>query len=241
MGECLMIHLVIVNINGLAYTKSIVGDLLAQTCPFLATIYDQNSCEHGTQEYLASLDNRVRHGKVNDPRLEVIQNTIHVDLNRIWNQHYYNSSSPYLCFLNNDVRITNNFIADTLAVFDAEPTVGCVIHTTNHPDYRASGPLDYKILEQQSIQGWDFTFRTEAYTEIPDDLKTFGGDDYLFANLYANGWKTAVVLSSPVIHYYAKSRKYYTGSRQTEAEALLAYGYPKLHLCPYSRRYPPTN
>ena len=228
VGESL-IHIIVVNINGLAYTKSVVADILAQTYPFLVTIYDQNSCEPGTKEYLASLS---------DPRLEVVQNTAHVDLNRLWNQHYHNSTLPYLCFLNNDVRIDTNFVADTISVFDAEPSVGCVIHTTNHPDYRTSGPLNYKVLEQPAIQGWDFTLRAEAYTKIPDDLKTFGGDDFLFANLYANGWRTAVVLSSPVVHYYAKSRKYYNGSRQREAEALLGYRYPKLRLCQYSRKYP---
>ena len=223
-----VIHFIIVNINGLAYTKSVVQDLMTQTSPFLATIYDQASTEPGTSEFLSSLE----------PPFEFVQNTTNVGLNRLWNRHYETTTAPYLCFLNNDVRIPSNFVADTVAVLDAEPKVGCVIHSTNHPDYQVCGPLEYIIMHGPLIQGWDFTMRREAYYRIPDDLITFGGDDYLFAKLHKHRWKVAVVLSSPIIHYYARSRRYYDGDRQAEAQTYQKYGFRRLFMCPYSRRFP---
>ena len=227
MGE--VIHFIVVNINGLAYTTSVVQDLMAQTSSFLATIYDQASVEPGTGEFLATLQ----------PPFDVVQNEINIGLNRLWNRHYEVTNAPYMCFLNNDVKIPTNFVEDTVAVLDAEPTVGCVIHSTNHPDYRECGPLQYVIKHGPLVQGWDFTLRREAYYPIPDDLDTFGGDDYLFSKLHKHGWKVAVLLSSPIIHYYARSRRYFTGSRHEESRNYLKHGFRKLHVCPYSRRYPP--
>lgn len=223
-----MIQFIIVNLNGLKYTGPLVEDLKRQTSPFAATIYDQASTQPGTDKFLSSLEQPFSY----------IKNPTHVPLNRLWNLHFQNSTAPYLCFLNNDIRVPVNFVEDTVAVFEAEPEVGCVIHTTNHPQYRECGPLDYVVLSNQVVQGWDFTFRREAYTIIPDDLETYGGDDFLFTYLYRNGWKVAVVLSSPIIHYYARSRRYYSGDRQLEAETYAKYGFRKLYMCQYSRRFP---
>jgi GT2 family glycosyltransferase len=223
-----VMHIVIVNINGLKYTVPLVDGLKHQTYPFKATVYDQNSFESGTKEFLESLQ----------PPFEVVMNDSHVDLNRIWDNHYLNSGDPYLCFLNNDVEVPHNFVEDTVRIFEAEPKVGCVIHSTNHPDFTKPAPFWYEVLSEKVVQGWDFTLRREAYVKIPDELKTFGGDDFLFSNLYQNGWKVAVALSSPIVHHYAKSRHFYTGSRQEEATAYARYGYPKLGRCPFSRRFP---
>jgi len=224
-----MIHFVIVNINGLRFTRPLSQDLLNQTKFWRATLLDQASTEPGTAEFLATL---------NYP-FDVIRNAVPLDLNRIWDWHYRMSQCPYLCFLNNDVRIPSNFVADTEAIFELEPSVGCVIHSTNHPDYQDVSPvLRYEVMNDRIAQGWDFTLRREAYTVIPDDLKTFGGDDYLFANLYEKGWKVAVALSSPIVHYYARSRRYYKGSREEEGAAYRRHNYAKMGKCPYSRRFP---
>ena len=226
-----VIHAVIVNVNGLKYTRQLINCLADQTVTYRATVYDQASTETGTREYFATLGGS----------FDFIQNNEHVGLNRIWNQHFLTTDSKYLSFLNNDLWVPTNFLEDTVAVFEAEPTVGCVIHSTNHPDFAKSMPLWYEILLHPVVQGWDFSLRREAFSLIPDELVTFGGDDWLFAKLYENGWKVAVVLSSPIIHYYARSRRYYIGSRQTEAEAWRRYGYPKLPNCPFSRRMPPAD
>jgi len=223
--EDVLIHVLVVNINGLKYTLPLLDDLYAQTCPFTLTVIDQASTEMGTREALAGVD-------------QVIYNSVNRPLNYIWNDHADSNPYPYLCFLNNDLRIPRNFLADTLAIFEREKRVGAVVHATNHPDYVESSELVYQILPDGHMQGWDFTIRKIAYIPIPADLKTFGGDDWLFGQLQLAGWEVAAALSSPITHFYARSRKFYRGSRQEEGEACLRYGLPRLRRPFCSRRFP---
>lgn len=193
------IGILVVNYNNLEYTKNCVSDLFKQINQnFELWVVDQNSSEIGTKEYLNELK---------QTNVSVIENNTNQDLNRVWNWFYENCESEYLCFLNNDVRISNNFTDDTINIFEKESQVGAVIHVTNNSKYvKAEHKLNYAILNPPLYQGWDFCFRRKAYTEIPDTLRIFGGDDFLFGNLNKNGYKTALVYSSPIIHYKEKTR-----------------------------------
>lgn len=219
-----MIDIQVVNINGLCFTKNLVDDLLRQSHPFSLRIVDQNSSEEGTKEYLESL-------KVH-PQIRVLKNDSNVDLNRLWNDFYEKSKAPYLCFLNNDVRVPSNFVKDTIEILGKEPEVGCVVHATNHANYQRTRPLKYVVLDQKIIQGWDFTIRRTIYNPIPEELRVFGGDNYLYHHLYSAGWKVAMALSSPIIHYVAQSRQYFVGDRKKETEN--AEKYIKVERIPYN-------
>ncbi len=219
-----MMHILVVNINNLKYTKDLIDDLSKQTYPFKLTLVDQGSSEIGTQEYLNKL-------ALMD-EFRIVGNDTNVDLCRLWNKFYLETTEPYLCFLNNDIRVTSNFVSDTVEIFKKEAHVGCVVHISNDSRYQES-ELSYVIPHARFVQGWDFSLRREAYTLIPDEFKMFGGDDYLFLNLYSNGWKVAVALSSPIIHYGKKSYGYYRGNRHEEIETYLKgghkrNGYPRL-------------
>jgi hypothetical protein len=81
--------------------------------------------------------------------------------------------------------------------------------------------------------------RKEAYSLIPDELDTFGGDDYLFINLYKKHWRVACALSSPIIHYKAQSRKYFTGDRNLEKTKLDKYRTERIpYYCKFSKPTP---
>lgn len=202
------IDILIVNLNNIGFTKSLLGDLLRQTHPFSLTLIDNASEEIGTKEFFDDIRSKFDY--------KVIMFKGRVDLNRLWNSHYLNSREEYICFLNNDVRIPSNFVEDTVNIFEKEPSVGCVTHATNHPDYQKVMDLKYDIPEYKFVQGWDFTLRWGAFSMIPEDLKVFGGDDYIFNHFYNIGWKVGVALSSPIIHFKAKSRKYFNGNRKEE-------------------------
>ena len=120
------IAVLVVNINNLAYTSNVINDLLVQDCEFKLTVVDQGSTEINTREYLdflCELD-----------RINVIRNKTNVNLNTLWNKFYCETEEPYLCFLNNDVRVPRNFLKDTLDIFGKEKDVGATIHATNHPN-----------------------------------------------------------------------------------------------------------
>lgn len=222
-----MIRVLVVNINGLQYTKDLVGDLLRQTHPYWLRLIDQGSSEEGTKEFLEEI-------KITNPHIEVIMNSKNVPLNWLWNKFYEESGSDYLCFLNNDIRLPSNFIKDTVDIFEEERDVGCVLHATNHPDIKKVVPLEYVVMNEEIVQGWAFTMRREVFIPIPKQLKVFGGDDWLFAKMYDEGWSVAMCLSSPIIHYYGKSRGNYKGDRNEELSCLKELGIGRL---PYRSKY----
>lgn len=186
------ISVLVVNLNNLQFTKDCVSDLFSQDCNFNLTIIDQNSSEEGTKEYFESLPENV----------EFIQNSSNVPLNNIWNWFVSKSNTPYICLLNNDVRIAPNFLSSAIQVFEREPSVGFVNHISNNKDYQKwSNELNYKVIETPYRQGWDPIFRKESYNQIPEELSFFYGDDYIYSKLYSSGMKGAYVLNSPMIHF----------------------------------------
>lgn len=222
-------HVLVVNINNLDFTKDCISDLKKQNVPFDLTVLDQGSSEEGTDEYLKGLENSCR----------VIRNSFNMDLNRVWNNFYTENQNPYLCFLNNDVRIPSNFIEDNEKILDKEKKVGCVAHATNHLSYQKKTDLKYIIPSKNYMQGWDFCMRREAYNLIPKNLRTFGGDDYLYVHLYRNGWKTAFVLSSPIIHYKGQSYKDLQHPQSADQKEYKKLNYEGISHCyEYSQLYP---
>jgi GT2 family glycosyltransferase len=183
-----MLDILIVNHNNRKFTEAALHDLNQQTMlPNVRLI--NNGC---------TPDEIVEFGNINDKN---------EPLNSQWNRHI-KSSRNHLCFLNNDVRLTNNFVSDTDTIFNKEPDVGIVIHITNNPNFISKTKLNYVVLDIPLLQGWDFTVREGICPLInSDDLKIFGGDDYLFAKIVSMGWKIALVYSSPVLHFREQTRK----------------------------------
>jgi len=186
------ISVLVVNLNNLEFTKDCVNDLMSQDCDFNLTIIDQNSSEEGTKEYFESLPENI----------EFIKNERNVPLNHLWNWFVIKSDTPYICLLNNDVRIAPNFLSSAIQVFQTEPTVGFVNHVSNNKDYQEwSNELEYKLIETPYRQGWDPIFRKECYNQIPNELSFFYGDDYVYSKLYSSDMKGAYILNSPMIHF----------------------------------------
>lgn len=192
------------------FTKSLICDLLAQTSDFDLTIIDNSS------------DNLVENEKYykflysnwNFPNraLRIIGFANPLPLNTLWNYFYKTTSNKWLCFLNNDTGIPENFISDTTHVIEREPSCGIISHATNNPKYKVSDKLIYTVYDRKSNkmlhrQGWDFTICRDLYTEIPSELTTFVGDDILFYGVYKKDRDVIFIYSSPIIHYCSQSQK----------------------------------
>ena len=198
------ISVLLVNLNNLEYTKQCLGDLLLQDIVFNLRLIDQNSSESGTKEFFD--DFFTRHingdfyGKIN--YLEIFNTGFNKPLNYLWNDYMNESLTDFVCLLNNDVRVSPNFLSSSVTILENEPQVGVVNHVTNNSKfYSWSNSLDYIIMESPYRQGWDPVFRKSCYTTIPKNLKFFYGDDYIFSKLYSSGYKGAYVLNSPIIHF----------------------------------------
>ena len=186
------ISVLIVNLNNLEFTKKCIEDLKNQDSEFSLTALDQNSSEEGTKEFFSFISSDI----------EFIQNDHNKPLNQIWNWFVNKSNTPYICLLNNDVRLSPNFLSSAIKVLEKEPNVGFVNHVSNNKDYQEwSNELNYRIIDNPYRQGWDPIFRKECYTEIPNELSFFYGDDYIYSKLYSSGMKGSYVLNSPMIHF----------------------------------------
>lgn len=197
------ISVLVVNLNTLEHTKQCINDLLIQDIKFNLTIINQNSEEVGTEEYLDNLFKNHVEGKLNSNLylLTVRNSGYNKPLNKIWNDFVEECDTEFICLLNNDVRISPNFLSSSVQVFDNEPIVGSVNHVTNNKEYQHwSDELKYEIIQQPYRQGWDPIFRRECYSDIPKDLIFYFGDDYIYSKLYQSGFKGAYVLNSPMIH-----------------------------------------
>jgi GT2 family glycosyltransferase/ubiquinone/menaquinone biosynthesis C-methylase UbiE len=209
-----MISVLVVNLNNLEYTKNCISDLLCQDSEFKLTVLDQNSSEDGSGEYFLSLPSHI----------EFIQNYRNQPLNHIWNWFVERSDTPYICLLNNDVRISPNFLSSALEVFEKEPNVGFVNHVTNNNNYRTRwDKLEYRIIDFPYRQGWDPIFRKECYSPIPEDLLFFYGDDYIYSKLYSSGMKGAYVLNSPMIHFERSTTTEKGGQRDASIDNSFFY------------------
>lgn len=214
------IRVLVVNLNNKEYTKNCVNYLLNQTYSnFKVVVVDQNSSEDGTKEML---------GNITDPRVEIVENPENIPLNHVWNWFYLNYNDDILCFLNNDVIITDNFISDVVDVFSKELNVGIVVHSTNHENYtEKKSEIEYSIVERgKYMQGWDFSIRRSLYTLIPEEIKTYCGDDFLYHHLYQNGYDMAITTSSPMIHFEGQSKKYMKTSGVEDIHTYIGMGYP---------------
>lgn len=197
------ISVLVVNLNNLLYTKQCLDDLLNQDVSFNLRLIDQNSLELGTEEFFGDFFSRHSNGEFYGKidYLEISNTGFNKPLNHLWNDYVKESSTEFICLLNNDVRISPNFLSSSISVFEKEPSVGFVNHVTNNSTYSSwSDSLEYLIMESPYRQGWDPVFRKSCYSPIPDDLKFFYGDDYIYSKLYSSGYKGAYVLNSPMIH-----------------------------------------
>jgi hypothetical protein len=191
----------IVNLNCLEHTKNLIFDLDRQTfIDYSVTVYDQNSLEKGTTEFLNLLEQRNNYS--------VIRNKENVPLNYIWNEFSENNNSEFICLLNNDIRITSNYLMDSVTVLNKDSRIGIACHATNNRRYTTATSPTRHIFENNNIkQGWEFMFRKSDWVPIPNVLRFYCGDDFIFDTMHNKGKKVAIITSSPVIHKLSKTRE----------------------------------
>lgn len=193
---------ILVNIDNYDFTKQCLEDLSNQTTKFKLVYVENGSKESSSLKLYEDLK-MLPHDNF---ELLLVKNDFNKPLNWIWNEFIGRACTEYVCCLNNDTELTENFISDSETILDLEPAVGIVSHCTNHPNYSKATDLNYVIVDENALQGWDFTIRKSSFTKIPTELEVYAGDTFLFNHILKT-FKQAFVLSSPIIHYQGMSRK----------------------------------
>lgn len=206
-----LIHILLVNFgNTTNFTKQIIGDLLVQDADFDLTIIDNYSDKLKTNlEFYKLLQKNWNSSK---RTLHILGLKSSIPLNHLWNYFFESVTNEWLCFLNNDICIPENFISDNIKVISKEKNVGIINHATNNLNFKTSTSLNYKIYDKHCNtflhrQGWDFTIKRDLYTKIPKEFTTFVGDNIQFYGVYAKKKNVIFLYSSPILHYCSKSRQ----------------------------------
>lgn len=104
-NELNFVSVIIPNYNGLKYLKNCLNSLKNENKLFLEIIIVENGSNDGSAEYL---------NKLKDQSIKVIYNKKNLGFAKAVNQGINESNSEYVCLLNNDVEIANNFFSNLL-------------------------------------------------------------------------------------------------------------------------------
>lgn len=194
------LDILIINYRQLNYTKNLIYDL---RCNFFSdyklTIIDNNiDRESNSFEVFSSM----KENKVID---EYIYYETNKPLNHIWNGFVESSEAEYIALLNNDMRVPNNFLETSVFLLDNRKEIGIVNHSTNKSNIVERG-IKMAAVTCRYRQGWDMIFRRELWEHIPDEMKFYCGDDFIYNNIYDKGYIGAYIINSPIIHYCSKSK-----------------------------------
>lgn len=119
--------LVLLSWNNLALLKRCVESLMR--CTGISSrliIVDNGSNEAGLREYLAALEDS------RNVYVKVIFNSLNEGFARGMNKGMKGSRAPYLCILNNDIVVTEGWLAEMIKVAESGPGIGIVNPSSNN-------------------------------------------------------------------------------------------------------------
>ena len=152
-------------------------------------------------------------------------------VNPAWNYGMEICSTPYYLLLNDDVMVRPETISECCALMDQHPEIGIITYATEDKlpaDYfqKAGGEiLSVHVPLNQVSGGWFIFGRREDWTPIPEELKIFCGDNFIYDTIVLRKKKEIVkVLSNFVVHFTSTTiralKTYETGAL---AEELATY------------------
>ncbi|MCY2959939.1 MAG: glycosyltransferase [Planctomycetota bacterium] len=126
--------------------------------------------------------------------------------NGILNLAIASCRTPYLGFLNNDLVLGSRFVEDSLATFERTGFDFLVPFTFEEADLdpaELERVRRFRVLRLRRQQGWCMLFRTASVKRlpaIPDDLRLWFGDSWIFHHAWESGQKMGVMMHTAILH-----------------------------------------
>jgi len=126
-------------------------------------------------------------------------------VNSAWNDGIKLCKTPYLSILNDDI-LLNKYFFQKVTETMSDPKVGIVVPLTvkNKKAIKKSTDVPIVLKKIGKREGWAFTIRksvADQFDPIPEKLKTYCGDDYLFHNVRQLGYKIVKMTNNYIFHY----------------------------------------
>lgn len=144
--------------------------------------------------------------------INYIKNEKNEGVNSAWNYGISLAKTPYISILNNDLLLSKYFFKMISEAMTSDSKLGIVVPTTiKNKEYVNKTPNEPpKLLNLVKREGWAFTIRKEITSNInpiPEDLKIYFGDDYLFNFTKKLNYKIMKITNNFIFHYREKTIK----------------------------------
>lgn len=157
------------------------------------------------------IDNTAKGFEYPSEKVKVIVPKKNLYVNPAWNLGVLNSSCDYIGLVNDDLIFPKNFFSQIFKFVSQTQNIGfCGIESvpkTNEnyfADYPAASILSFLKIEKRTLcWGSAIFFRKENYINIPEKLKVFCGDDFLFYVSLKNNYDNYLVKNTNIFHLHS--------------------------------------
>ena len=115
-------------------------------------------------------------------------------------------TTAFLGVLNSDLILGRRFVERTLESFERSRSdflVPITLEGSEATPANLERERPFRILRMRRQQGWCMLFRTRSVQrlpEIPEELRLWYGDSWIFHHAWEDGQRLGVMLHTPVIH-----------------------------------------
>jgi GT2 family glycosyltransferase len=160
--------LVLLNWNGIEMLKRFLPDLIEYSKEATIYVIDNNST-----------DDSVAHLKSNFPQINLIQNPSNLGYAGGYNKGLENIKEELLCLINNDIRVTENWLPPILKLFKYNPNIAAAQpHILDEKDHYK---FEYAGAAGGYIDRFGYPFcRGRIFDYLEKDQGQFNGDESIF-------------------------------------------------------------
>jgi len=193
--------IIILNWNTLSYLKKCINSIKKYTKDYELIIVDNGSTEKGTKEYIRKVADKAYFLSVN------------IGFSRGNNYGASIASGDFLCFMNSDIVVKDNWLEEMYKTFENNKNCGAVGPLGNPKKRRINGKTYYftqyigqynKDTKVEFLVGFCILIKRELFDEIKGwDEDFFNGfeDSWLSLMVRREGLELIVSAKSNIIHY----------------------------------------
>jgi len=172
------ISIIIPVFNQVDFTKQVIDSIEdnIQLSDSYELLIINNASSDRTQEYL-----KIR-SKFNK-NIKVINLKKNIYVNPAWNLWASRAKWEYLIFMNNDITLFKNFDVKMLAYYEWKVVCPC---TLNYGQ-------EHSFKQNSNINGTCFMIKKSDYVPVPEYLKLWYWDDFIYRTLWVNWLFESVV------------------------------------------------
>lgn len=197
-----MIDVVIPVCGQESYTAQIIRDMTAQTFK-PATVFIIGNGNSGMVREIC----KAAAGYLN---IKYLPQLFNIGVNPSWNLGMGLCTAEIIAVLNNDLRLPNKFFEKIQKTFDENADCGgCVpLNLETVGEFQDLSDNRNRVDQQFSREGWAFSLRRDVWQRsepMPDNIRTFFGDDYWFERVHACGYRWLKMIDNRIFHFVSQS------------------------------------